>query len=66
MENATKASCDDASQAGYANRLLSRALTERRRPDNVTSRIFGMFSKNEKESAKIEDDNKVLVGAGKH
>jgi hypothetical protein len=51
---------------------LSRALTERRRPDTVSSRIFGSFSKNvisdsqsQANGAKLEDDGKVLAGAGK-
>lgn len=35
MENATNTSCDDSSRANYANRLLSRAITERRRPDTA-------------------------------
>ncbi|MCC6980121.1 MAG: hypothetical protein IT343_17515 [Candidatus Melainabacteria bacterium] len=72
MENATKTSCDDAGRANFANRLLSRALTERRRPDTVSSRIFGSFSKNvisdsqsQANGAKLEDDGKVLAGAGK-
>lgn len=64
MENATKtASCDDASRANFADRLLSRALTERRRPDTLTGRIFGTFAKNDKAKTKVEDD-KVLAGAG--
>jgi hypothetical protein len=66
MENATKSqSCDDDGRANYANRLLSRAITERRKPDTVTGRLFGIFAKNEKPEAKIEDDSKVLAGAGK-
>lgn len=66
MENATKSQvCDDVGRANYANRLLSRAITERRKPDSVTGRFFGMFAKNEKAIAKIDDDSKVLAGAGK-
>lgn len=66
MENATKTeSCDDAGRANYANRLLSRTLTERRRPDTVTGRIFGIFAKNDKANAKVEAGSEVLVGAGK-
>ncbi|MBA3855535.1 MAG: hypothetical protein C0507_01380 [Cyanobacteria bacterium PR.3.49] len=70
MENATNTSCDDSSRANYANRLLSRAITERRRPDTVSSRIFGIFAKSNSDSqsleqdAKREDDSKVLTGAG--
>lgn len=66
MEQATKSQvCDDTSRANYANRLLSRAIHERRKPDTVTGRIFGMFAKNEKSLAKIDDDSKSLAGAGK-
>ncbi len=66
MENATKSqSCDDVSRANYANRLLSRAITERRKPGTVTGRLFGMFAKNEKPESKIEDDSRVLAAAGK-
>ncbi|MBA3994744.1 MAG: hypothetical protein C0469_14595 [Cyanobacteria bacterium DS2.3.42] len=66
MENATNSqSCDDVGRANYANRLLSRAITERRKPGTVTGRLFGMFAKNEKLETKIEDDSRVLVGAGK-
>ncbi len=66
MESVTKSpSCDDAGRANYANRLLSRAITERRKPDTVTGRLFGIFAKNEKVDAKIEDDSKVLAGAAK-
>lgn len=69
MENATNTSCDDSSRANYANRLLSRAITERRRPDSVSSRIFGIFAKSdsrtESKDTKREDDSKVLAGAGK-
>lgn len=72
MENATNTSCDDSSRANYANRLLSRAITERRRPDTVSSRIFGIFAKgsnsdsqSHEKDAKREDDSKVLTGAGR-
>jgi len=67
MEDATKSqACDDASRANYANRLLSRAIHERRKPETVTGRIFGMFAKNERSAARLEDESKFLVGAGKH
>lgn len=66
MENATKSQvCDDVSRANYANRLLSRAIHERRKPETVTGRFFGMFAKSEKAIAKTEDNSKVLVGAGR-
>ncbi len=66
MEDATKSqACDDACRANYANRLLSRAIHERRKPDTVTGRIFGMFAKNESSIAKVEEESKSLVGAGK-
>ncbi|HIA51575.1 MAG TPA: hypothetical protein EYN91_05730 [Candidatus Melainabacteria bacterium] len=66
MENATESQvCDDASRTNYANRLLSRAIHERRKPDTVTGRLFGMFAKNEKTIAQVEDGSKVLAGAGK-
>lgn len=68
MEQATRSQvCDDAGRANYANRLLSRAIHERRKPDTVTGRIFGMFAKSEKTVAakEIVDDSKVLAGAGK-
>jgi len=66
MENATKSQvCDDASRINYANRLLSRAIHERRKSDTVTERLFGMFAKQEKAIAKAEDAEKFLVGAGK-
>ena len=66
MEQATKSQvCDDTGRANYANRLLSRAIHERRKPDTVTGRIFGMFAKNEKSVAKIDDDSKSLAGVGK-
>lgn len=66
MEDATKSqACDDASRANYANRLLSRAIHERRKPGTVTGRIFGMFAKNESSLASVESEGKSLVGAGK-